>query len=101
MATLTYEVDPSSAPEAVKLLRAELVGRRWHDRSHDERLPFGTLFIRRNATEHEIVDDVHAACAAELRDAVLAVRATGRALSVRRAWIHVSGGGMVGLVHVE
>ena len=37
VATLTYELDPSTAPDARKLLRAELCGRRWQDR-HEGRL---------------------------------------------------------------
>ncbi|MEZ4301129.1 MAG: hypothetical protein R3B70_39700 [Polyangiaceae bacterium] len=100
-ATMSYELDPKTPPEARKLLRAELVGRVWQDRALALLLPSNTVFARKTAAEDETTDDVHAACARDLRDAAAAVARTGRPIRLLRAWIHVSGGGTSGLVPQE
>lgn len=100
LVTMSYELEPTAAPEVKKLLRAELAARRWQERSHDYALPRGCVWMRRPMRDaDEIVDDVHAACGRELREAAEAVAARGLACRVERAWVHVSGGGMVGLLH--
>jgi len=101
IATLSYELHPSTDPDARKLLRAELVGHRWLDRCKDERMPANTLWARRIADEKHTTDDVHAACADDLRKAVAAVAQMGRKISLTRAWIQVSGAGTYGLVAVD
>lgn len=99
--TMSYELHPTTPPEARKLLRAELVGRRWNDRSKALLMPSSTLWIRRAATDDETTDDLHAHCARDLRDAAAAVARTGRPIQVVRAWIHVSGAGTFGLAPAE
>jgi hypothetical protein len=100
-ATISYELDPSTDPDARKLLRAELVGRRWQDRCEGALMPANTLWIRRSATETETTDDVHRACGEDLRRAAEAVVRTGHKIGIRRAWVQVSGAGTYGLVGVE
>jgi hypothetical protein len=100
IATLCYELDPSTAPDARKLLRAELVGRRWQDRCEGALMPANAVWIRRSAADDETTRDVHAACARDLHAAVEAVRGTGRAIAVKRAFVHVSGGGSFGMAPV-
>lgn len=99
-ATLCYELDPATAPDARKLLKAELVGRRWRDRHRERPMPVGTLWIQREGGAEETTDDVHRACGADLERAVAAVVATGRAVTVRRAWVQVAGAGTFGLVEL-
>ena len=70
IATLTYELGPETAPDARKLLRAELVGRRWFDLFEGKRMPEGTLWARKTAEPGETVDTLRAASARELRAAV-------------------------------
>jgi hypothetical protein len=98
IATLCYELSADTPPDARRLLRAELVGRRWQDRFEEQRMPAGAVWIRRSAEDHQTVDDVQAACAADLREAVARVAATGRKITVGRAWLQVSGAGSYGLV---
>jgi hypothetical protein len=100
-ATMSYELDPTTEPEARKLLRAELVGRRWQDRVNGALMPANTVWIKRSAEDSETTTDVHAACARDLYAAARAVAATGRPIRVKRAWVHVSGGGTYGLVPIE
>ncbi|HEX5632663.1 MAG TPA: hypothetical protein VFX50_05520 [Gemmatimonadales bacterium] len=95
--TMVYDLSADTPPDAQKLLRAELVGRRWHDRVRDRRMPAGGLWIDRKVTDGETTDDVHLSCATDLRDAARAVAATGRPIRVLRAWIQVAGGGTYGL----
>jgi hypothetical protein len=97
-ATLVYELDPSTEPEARKLLRAELVGRRWQDRVQGALMPSNAVWIKRSAAEHETTDDVHRACGEDLAKAVAAVAATGRPIAVKRAWVQVAGAGTYGLI---
>jgi hypothetical protein len=97
VATMSYELHPSTEPDAAKLLRAELCGRRWQDRCNGEKMPASTLWIQRSAEPAHTTDDVHEACAADLRAAVAAVAATGRKIVVLRAWVQVSGAGTYGL----
>lgn len=97
IATLSYELHPGTDPDAAKLLRAELVGHRWQDHHDGRRMPANTLWIRRSAEPHQTTDDVHAACAEDLRKAVAAVAAMGRKIALLRAWIQVAGGGTHGL----
>jgi hypothetical protein len=98
IATLTYELHPATEPDARKLLRAELVGRRWQDRCQGALMPSGTVWIRRSAAETETTDDVHAACGRDLHAAVAAVARTGRPIALTHAWVQVSGAGTYGLV---
>lgn len=100
IATLSYELHPSTTPDARRLLRAELVGRRWQDRFKEERMPANTVWIRRSAEDHQTVDDVMDLCAEDLRRAAAAVAATGRSIQLVHAWVQVSGAGTYGLVPV-
>ena len=95
--SMMYDVSPDTAPDARKLLRAELVGRRWHDRRRDRLVPRCGVWIDRKVTDEQTTDDVHTLCAEDLRDAAQAVAATGRKIRVLRAWIQVAGGGTFGL----
>jgi hypothetical protein len=97
-ATMSYELHPTTEPDARKLLRAELVGRRWQDRWEGSLMPAGTVWIRRSAEDHQNVDDVHAACGQDLHAAVDAVARTGRPIRLLRAWVQVTGAGTVGLL---
>jgi hypothetical protein len=101
LATMSYELSPATPPEARKLLRAELVGRRWNDRANARLMPASTVWSTRYAADEETVDDVHDACVRELRDAAAAVARTGRPIQVLRAWVHVSGAGTYGLAAAE
>lgn len=96
--TMSFELHPDVSDDARKLLRAELAGRRWLDRAEGLRLPSDAVFMLRSADDHETADDLHAACARDLRAAAEAVRRSGRLLVVTRAWVHVSGGGTYGPV---
>jgi hypothetical protein len=98
IATLSYELHPATEPDAAKLLRAELVGRRWQDRHEGLKMPANTVWIRRSAEPHQTTDDLHAACAQDLHKAVAAVVATGRKIALLRAWVQVAGAGTCGLV---
>ena len=101
IATMTYELSHATSPDARKLLRAELVGRRWQDRSQGLLVPSTCVWIERSAGPGETTDDVHAACAKDLHAAVAAVAATGRQITLLRAWVQVSGAGTYGLVPVR
>lgn len=100
-ASMSYELHPTTPPEARKLLRAELCGRRWQDRHKGALMPSSTVWIVREATDDETTDDVHAACVRDLRDAAAAVARTGRPIQVVRAWVHVSGAGTCKLAPPE
>lgn len=100
-ATLSYELHPTTTPEARKLFRAELCGRRWNDRHKGALMPSSTVWIARPAAEEDTTDEVHVACVKDLRDAAQAVLRTGRPLKVVRAWLHISGGGSFSLVAPE
>ncbi len=95
--TMVYDVSPDTAADARKLLRAELVGRRWHDRRRDRLVPRSAVWIDRKVDDDLTTDDVHAMSAAELRDAARRVASTGRPIRILRAWIQVAGGGTYGL----
>lgn len=97
IATMVYELHPDTPPDARKLLRAQLVGRRWQDRCEGALMPSTAVWIRRSAEDHETTDDLHAACARDLHAAAAAVAATGRPIKVMRVWIQVSGAGTYGL----
>jgi hypothetical protein len=97
IATMSYELDPATEPDARKLLRAELVGRRWLDRFEGLPMPAGTVWIKRAASPQESTDDVHTACGKELEQAVLAVARTGRKIGLVRVWIQATGAGTYGL----
>ncbi len=99
--TMTYQLAADAAPEAAKLLRAELCGRRWHDRVADRPLPNNTVFIQRSAAADATTHDVHDACARDLKGAAEAVARAGLKLGITRAWVHVSGGGSYGLAAGE
>jgi hypothetical protein len=99
-ATMSYELHPATPPDARKLLRAELVGRRWQDRWEGSLMPAGTVWISRSAEDHQNVDDIHAACSRELAAAVNAVAQTGRSIRLIRAWVQVTGAGTIGLVKI-
>jgi hypothetical protein len=98
IATMTYELSPSTESDARKLLRAELVGRRWNDRYDGAPMPSNTVWIKRTAGQGETTDHLHAACSRELVDAAAAVARRGLAIKVTRAWVHVSGAGTFGAV---
>lgn len=98
VATVVYELDPLSPPDARKLLRAELAGRRYADRYEGNLLPAGTVWIRRTSDDGETVDDLLKKCRSELEDAVEAVRRSGRKIELVRAWIQIAGAGAWGLV---
>lgn len=100
IATMSYELTQGTPPDARKLLRAELVGRRWQDRRDGALMPVNTLWIKRAADPEHTTDDVHEACARDLFAAVAAVAAMGREIAVVRAWVQVSGAGTYGLVPV-
>ena len=96
-ATMVYELDPLTAPDARKLLRAELCGRRWNDRFDGNLMPASALWIQRTAEPGENVDHLKAKCVRELEDAVTAV-ATKRPIKLIRAWVQIAGAGTWGLV---
>ena len=98
VATLVYELHPQTEPDAARLLRAELVGRRWQDRHEGERMPANALWIRRTAEPNHTTDDVHAACATDLQKALAAVVGMGKKIGLVRAWVQVTGAGTFGLV---
>lgn len=101
VATLAYELDPSTPPQAAKLLVAELVGRRYKDHFDGKRMPANTLWIKRNAEPEETVDDLKRKCGAELRSAAAAVARAGLPIRVVRAWVQVTGAGTYGLLDLE
>ncbi len=101
IATLTYELGPETAPDARKLLRAELVGRRWFDLFEGKRMPEGTLWARKTAEPGETVDTLRAASARELRAAVAAVSSRGLPIRLVRGWVQVSGAGTFGPIDAE
>jgi hypothetical protein len=101
VATLAWELDATSSPQAARLLVAELVGRRYLDRFEGKRLPAHTVWIRRNVEAGENVDDLRLRCAAELRAAVAAVARAGLPIRLVRAWVQVTGAGTYGLIEVE
>jgi hypothetical protein len=98
IATLSYELHPQTEPDAAKLLRAELVGRRWQDRWEGARMPANTLWIKRSAEDDQTTDDVHTACGDDLQKAVAAVGGMGKKIGLVRAWVQVAGAGTHGLV---
>lgn len=100
-ATMSYELAPSTPPDARKLLRAELVGRKWNDRVNALLMPSSTVWAERFAKDEETTGDVFNGCARDLRDAAAAVARTGRPIQVVRAWVHVSGGGTFALAPAE
>jgi hypothetical protein len=97
VATMSYELHSSTEPDTARLLRAELCGRRWQDRYKGDRMPANTVWIQRSAEPAHTTDDVHEACAADLRAAVAAVAGMGRKITLLRAWVQVSGAGTYGL----
>ncbi|MCK6586395.1 MAG: hypothetical protein HUU21_07745 [Polyangiaceae bacterium] len=96
IATMSYELHPTTSSDARKLLRAELVGRRWNDRYDSAPLPSNTVWIKRTAGPGENTNHLHAACSSELLAAAAAVARRGLPIRVVRAWIHVSGAGTFG-----
>ncbi len=94
-ATLAYELHPQTEPDAAKLFRAELVGRRWQERYEGERMPANALWMHRSGAT---TDDVHAACAEDLHKAVAAVAGMGKRIALLRAFLQVTGAGTTGLV---
>jgi hypothetical protein len=96
-ATMVYELDPLTPPDARKLLRAELAGRRWNDRFDGHHMPDGAMWIRREAEPGENVDHLKAKSVRELYDAVKAV-STKRPIKLVRAWVQIAGAGTWGLV---
>ena len=97
-ATLTYELDPLTAPDARKLLRATLVGRRWNERFDGHLMPANTLWIQRNTEQGENVDHLKVKCVRELYDAVQSVAKTGRPIKLVRGWVQIAGAGTWGLI---
>ncbi len=101
IATVVYELDPTTPPESRKLLRAELAGRRYNDRWEGKLMPSNAVWIRRTAEPHETVDHLQKKCTAELQSAVAAVAKTGLAIALLRAWVQVTGAGAFGLANLE
>jgi hypothetical protein len=95
IATLAYELHPQTEPDAARLFRAELVGRRWQDRFEGDKMPANALWIRKSGGT---TDDVHAACGDDLHKALAAVAGMGRKIALLRAWVQVTGAGTYGLV---
>jgi hypothetical protein len=95
MVTLAYELHPQTEPDAARLFRAELVGRRWQDRYEGDKMPAGALWIRKSG---DTTDTVYAACADDLRKAAAAVAGMGKKIALLRAWVQVTGAGTFGLV---
>jgi hypothetical protein len=100
VATLAYELDPSTSPQAAKLLVAELVGRRYNDRFEGKRMPANVLWIRRAGEPSETVDDLKAKMGAELAAAVAAVARAGLPIRLLRAWVQITGAGTFGLLDI-
>jgi hypothetical protein len=98
VATLAYELHAQTDPDAAKLLRAELAGRRWQDRYEGERMPANTLWMKRSGEPHHTTDDLHAACVEDLYKSVAAVAGMGRKIVLLRAWVQVTGSGTYGVV---
>ena len=99
--TMSYELHPTTLPEARKLLRAELGGRKWNDRHRAALTPSSTVWCTRTMGDDDTTDEVQAACLLDLREAAAAVARTGRVIKVVRAWLHISGGGWMGLAAPE
>ena len=93
--SMTYDLSSDTSEDARGLLRAELVARRWNDRLKERALPRAAVWMLKSS--EETTDKIHDQCTRDLRAAAMAVRATGRSITVLRAWIHVSGGGTYGL----
>ncbi len=98
VATMSYELHPDTPRESQKLLQAELVGRRWQDKSEGIKMPANTVWARKRADPSHTTDDVHEACGRDLHEAVAAVARAGRPIQLLRAWVQVSGAGTYGLV---
>lgn len=96
VATVVYELDPSTSVEAQKMLRAELVGRRYNDRFEGTPLPKNSVWIQRSRGPDETVDTLKDRSAEELRAAVAAVAKMGLPIRLVRGWIHISGAGTWG-----
>lgn len=98
VATLSYELDASTSSDARKLLRAELVGRRYNDRYEGKPMPANCLWIGRNTEPGETVDHLLEKSRAELHAAVAAVARTGLSIRLVRGWVQVTGAGTYGLI---
>jgi hypothetical protein len=95
-ATLVYDLAPETPPEARKLLRAELAGRRWESKHRGRLTPSNTMWMKRSAGPQETTDHLHRACCRELEEAVAAVARRNLPIRLLRAWVHVSGAGTFG-----
>jgi hypothetical protein len=100
VATMTYELSADTSSDARKLLKAELAARRWEDRQDGQRLPAGTVWMRRGAPAGHTVDALFEDATAELRSAVAAVAGRGEPITLLRAWLHISGAGTYGLARL-
>lgn len=100
IATMVYQLHSATEPQAAKLLRAELAGRRWQERQNGVPLPSNAVWIQRSAEPQHTTDDVHKACADDLFKAVAAVLATGRKIALVRAFVQVAGAGTYGVVDI-
>ncbi|NUP11109.1 MAG: hypothetical protein HOW73_34115 [Polyangiaceae bacterium] len=98
VATLAYELDPTTPREAQKLLVAELVGRRYNDRFEGKKMPANCLWIRRTAQPGENVDHLLERSKADLLAAVDAVKKMGFPIRLVRGWVQVTGAGTFGLI---
>lgn len=101
IATMVYELSPETSAEGKKLLRAQLVGRRWFDRHEGKRVPDSMVWARKTNDAGETVDVLKAQCERELLASVDAVAALGVPIRLARAWIQVSGAGSYGPVALE
>lgn len=98
VATLAYELDAKTSRDAAKLLRAELVARRYNDHYEGKPMPAGCVWIQRSTSPGETVDHLMAKSEREIHAAVAAVAARGLPIRLVRAWVQVSGAGTWGLV---
>jgi hypothetical protein len=98
LVTMAYELAPQTEPDAAKLLRAELAGRRWLDRHEGERMPAHTVWMKRTLPPGQTTDDLQATAAQDLRTAVAAVAGMGRRIGLARVFVQVTGAGSFGVV---
>lgn len=98
IAMMSYELSKDTEADARKMLRAELVGRRWDDKCKGLPMPAGTVWMRRGAPPGYGVDRLYEDCDTELKEAVAAVQARGLRIALVRGFAFVSGAGTCGLL---
>ncbi len=96
--TVAYELGEDASKAAHKLLRAELVGRRFQDHFEGRAMPAGCVWGRRTTEPGENVEHLRTKATRELVQAVAAVAARGLPIKLVSAWVQVTGAGTWGLV---